>query len=677
MARPAGALLAAGLCAAAAPPRWGSPADPPEERAAKVLAQMTQHEKVSMIHGSSYLVSDYVGHVPGNDRLGIPPILMNDGPQGFRAQKAPGTSTQFPCGLAIGATWNQSAARAWGDAMGQEFFAKGAGVQLGPGVNVARVPVNGRNFEYLSGEDPHLGAAIVGPVIKAIQGRGVIANVKHYIGNNQETDRMRVNALIDERTRMEIYQPPFEAAVDAGVLSVMCSYNLVNGHHACENNVTLMEELKGRFGFRGWVMSDWTATKSTVAAANSGLDQEMPTGIFFNELSIDAAVARSQVPQRVIDGMVQRILTGMFAGGLFDVKPSGGNARTNVTSAAHRALARELARDGAVLLKNKGTLPLRADGRHHVAVIGKHAAPQDLISGGGGSGAVKPSHAVSVLEAAQRRFGADRVVYNDGSDQAAAVRAAAAADCAIVVLADTSSEGEDRKGLALPDAELAKAVGAAQANTVALAIAPGAVLTDWADSVGAAILMFFPGEQEGEAALDIMLGAEPGGRLPLTMPNKENEVGFTPEQYPGVKLTANYSERLEIGYRWYTARGVQPAFPFGFGLSYATFAYSGLSASATEVSCVVKNTAAVPGIETPQLYLAFPESAGEPPLQLKGFSKLSLGPGEERRVTFPLGARDVSVWDVDQHQWRKVRGTFGARVGPNSASLPLSGRFTV
>eukprot|EP00756_Hemistasia_phaeocysticola_P001534 Hpha_TRINITY_DN11078_c0_g1::TRINITY_DN11078_c0_g1_i1::g.93024::m.93024/K05349/bglX; beta-glucosidase len=654
--------------------RWGSPSDSPTDRAKAVVKNMTRAEKVHMLHGERYLTGEYIGQITGNKRLGIPDIIMNDGPQGFRTRTHKGTSTQWPSGLGIAATWNTSSASAWGTAMGKEFRGKGANLQLGPGVCVARVPVNGRNFEYLSGEDPFLGATLVGPAIQGIQNQGVLANVKHYIGNNQETDRMRVNSLIDERTRMEIYSPPFEAAVQAGVLSVMCSYNKVNGDHACENNQTLNKELRGVFGYKYWVMSDWTATHSTAHAANSGLDQEMPIGLHFSALALDVAIAEHKVSEETLDSMVVHILSGMFAGGLFDHAPFPGKEADNVTSTEHRQIAREIARDGAILLKNeRENLPLRTAGIQTLAVVGQYAA-KDPITGGGGSGAVVPAFVVSVLDALKARLSGVDVQYFESGD--AAVQGAAAADAAVVVLATTSKEGSDRSDLTLEDAGLAASVGAVQPNTTAVIISPGAVLTGWDANISSVLLSFMPGEQEGNAIADVLLGDEPAGRLPLSFPNKENEVGFTPEQYPGVKLTANYSERLEVGYRWYTAHDVHPKYPFGHGLSYASFSFSSLSASISSVSFVVENTARREGVAVPQLYLQFPSSAGEPPQQLKGFKKLALNPGEKSHVTLPLSSRDLSVWDDVAHDWRQVKGTFRACVGPNVESLGLCQEFT-
>eukprot|EP00937_MAST-01D_sp_MAST-1D-sp2_P002356 g2356.t1 len=774
-------------CAAALEP-WMDPNDTPEQRAAALLANMTNAEKIHLLHGSG---SGYIGNVEAQRGGAIPALKLNDGPQGFRCKDSSlaGTTTAWPSALGISATFSKTTARAWGAAMGSEFFAKGANVQLGPGMCVARVPRNGRNFEYLSGEDPQLGTSMVPPVIDGIQSQHVIANAKHYVNNNQETNRRGVSANVDERTEFEIYYPPFEAAARAGVGSVMCSYNKIrvdNGtsRWSCENPDTLQRDLKERLGFKGWVMSDWGATHSM--SINAGLDQEMPGSGHMSDTALAQAVKAASVAQAKIDDSATRILTPMFQMGLFDEvwQRNNGSLADNVTSPEHNALARSFAAEGMVLLRNEGSLlPLPLAGalggsgnssaNFTIAVIGGEAAAPTVH--GGGSGHVDPYYTSAPLAAllerlnithgggpapaptgnncsegqfendvdyhntdmqtqqsgvktaadccalcaaragcnyfthvasqekcwmkatnAQRVQSKGRVsggchahpppvpggrcnargvcvVYDDGSDAARASQAAAAADVAIVFVATTSHEGADRGSLSFDGGAdgLVAAVAAAAGNrTVVAAVAPGAFLTPWRADVGAIVASFMPGQEYGNALVDVLLGTvNPSAKLPLTLPTKEDECpDFTEGMWPGSDKDSQsaYSERMLIGYRCYDAHKIEPAFPFGHGLSYTTFAYSNLKASAASVSVDVQNTGTVDGAETAQLYLAFPASAGEPPQQLKGFEKVSLKAGAKTTVTFALGDRATSVWDANAHKWTKVAGEFAVSVGGSS-----------
>eukprot|EP01065_Artemidia_motanka_P046836 TRINITY_DN718_c0_g1_i1.p1 TRINITY_DN718_c0_g1~~TRINITY_DN718_c0_g1_i1.p1 ORF type:complete len:708 (+),score=255.58 TRINITY_DN718_c0_g1_i1:59-2125(+) len=665
----------------------------PAEQAAAMLKRMNRSEMVQLLHGWQQLGADathpYVGNTQGVSHLGIPWLALQDGPQGYRDGNygkhgaAPGTSTQWPSDMTIGATWDPALAQRWGAAMAQEFYAKGANVQLGPGLNVARVPQNGRGFEYVSGEDPYLGGEIAYSSVKGIQSAKVMATAKHYILNSQETKRKSVSSAIDERTLMEIYAPPFARAVDAGVASIMCSYNKINGTYACENDFTLNTVLKGWLGFEGFVMSDWDACHSTTDSVKAGLDQEMPlkgSGTYFSE----KALAKAGVTDAEVERMTRRVLTSMYAVGVIGDSQSG-SYDVNATSAEHRSLAQELAVGAATLLKNDGLLPLRKGTK--VAVIGELAnceAPTPsyqpwawpptigCLNSGGGSGAVVPSHVVSVLEGVSA---AATTVYANGSDTKAAAAAAAAADVAVVAVGTTSTEGQDRASLSLPDEQVAyvKAVAAAQKNTVVVVMSPGPLIMDWADSVSAAVMFYMPGQMQGSAVSSVLFGdANPSGKLTFTMPRVENEMQMTQAQYPGENGTATYSERLEVGYRWYNAHPeVKPMFPFGHGLSYTTFRYSDLTVSGRKLSLTLQNTGGVAGSEVVQLYLTFPAAAGEPPRQLKRFSKVPLAPGASARVSFELQPRDLSVWDVSSHSWVEVSGTFSVDVGSSVEDVRL------
>jgi len=741
------------------------PSDP-KAAAAALIAKMTLDEKVTLLHGGRAPgQAGYVGNTPPIERLGIPALNLNDGPQGFRS----GGTTCWPSGLTVATTWDVDAMGAWGEAMGGEFFGKGANVQLGPGVCVARVPKCGRNFEYLSGEDPYLGFRLVQPVIRGIQSKGVIANAKHWVNNNQETDRSGGNEVVDERTRWEMYYPPFLGAIKAEVGSIMCSYNRINGNYSCGNNETLNTDYKVRAGFEGWVMSDWGATHSM--SINRGLDQEMPGGGHMG-LPLKMAVGSGEVSMAKVDDSVSRILTQMYKFGLFDhVAQWNGTAHGNdVTSPANSQLARDLAANATVLLKNDGVLPLKPGQK--VLLVGNDATSPFVH--GGGSGSVEPTYTVSPLRAITTRNGGtvpksgggggaplnctvldqdtdyfsspgskpvghkDSVTdcctacgttggnYNyftrtnsgdcwchqqvgqkrtgkagfvSGSCHTVAPApapgpasnsvstcskdcgaAAAAADVAVVFIHVTSSEGSDRKTLGFSDDDNAMVaeVAKAQKNTVVVMVNPGAVLTPWAGDVGALLTMFMPGLEMGNAVSDILYGdVNPSGRLALTFPNIENELNFSKSQWPGLPvatgLESTYSEKLEVGYRYYDAHKIEPKFAFGHGLSYAKFGYSGLSVKGLNISFTLKNSGSVAGAEVAQLYLGFPASAGEPPQQLKSFEKVSLAPGASASVTFALSAGDLAVWDAQAHEWAGVKGTFSLFVGASSRDIKLTG----
>eukprot|EP00937_MAST-01D_sp_MAST-1D-sp2_P000193 g193.t1 len=794
--------------------------DPARVRAEKLVAQMTQDEKFGFIQqnkDSTNVSSGYTGALPAVPRLGIPEMRMNDGPQGFRGPA--GTSTQWPSGLTVAHSWDRALFRQWGEALGAEFAGKGANVMYGPGLNVQRLSNGGRSFEYGSGEDPFLGYELIQGEVRGIQSQGVVANAKHFIDNQQEGylkgagDRHYTNEIVDEKTQMELYWPPFEGAIKAGVLSIMCANNMVNGVYVCENNRTGNWLLREHGGFQGWMCSDYDGTRSTIDAANHGLDIAMPgpphRPDYFGA-PLRKAVENGDVSQATIDEKVTRVVYALAKVGALDT-PKAGNASTDVTSGAHRALARTLAASAATLLRNeRGALPLdlaalKRGKPGSVALIGSAAAAPGAIFGGGGSGAVQPKEAVSVHDALLSRLGqqppaptftCDTVdkdtdyfagkggstrlsaktvdaccagchgndpakwasftfdaasgncwchscsastatkrnhtgyvsggcapapapepvpgplVYNDGTDAASAAALAKTAAVAIVVLAQTSHEGADRTTLALDQDALVASVTAAQPNTVVLAVSPGPFLTAWRGGTAAIVELGMAGEQEGEAAADVLFGdVNPGGKLPHTLPNAWNETAMAPRQYPGVPPSpdaakgeaacsttptaptadghnpaggtgfapcspyeAHYDEGLEVGYRWYDAHGVAPAYAFGHGLSYTTFSYSNLTVSASAVSVDVANTGKVGGQEVAQLYLAFPASRFK---QLKGFEKVQLGAGETQTVTFALNDRSVSEWDVGTHAWLKTKGEFSVMVGSSSRDIRQQGKMIV
>lgn len=700
------ACTTVGFCQALVPGPWSNTKLSADERASTLLKNMTLDEKLTMLHGpptgpccqcNTSADCAYVGNVLGNSRLGIPPITMNDGPQGFRDDPHPGTTTAWPSGLAMAASWDVDAMFEWGSGMGQEFYDKGSNVQLGPGVCLARVPRNGRNFEYLSGEDPFLGYTLVQPVVKGIQSKKVVANAKHYILNNQETNRDAVSAEIDERTRFEMYYPPFEGAIKADVGSFMCGYNKINGIWSCENPTTLAQDLKKTLGFKGYVMSDWGATHS--ASLTKGLDMEMPGASFMKPELLKPMLAAGAATEADVDEAVTRILRPMFSVGVMDEPVSQWDWKkmeNNVTTAASVAVARKLSAVSTVLLKNAGgVLPLPQGKK--IALIG--FASSNAVVHAGGSGSVVPSFVVAPLQGISAAAGRHaEVTFNDGTDLDSATELAASADYAIVFVATLSSEGSDRDSLSLDDGctpdkygqcrgnnknQNAMVASVAKANpmTIVVASVPGAVLMPWSGEVAAILTNFMPGQQAGNAIADVIFGkVNPSGKLPLTFPNTENETKITQAQWPGLPDASKpeycyYEEKLLVGYRYYDAHNIQftTGFPFGHGLSYTTFEYSGLSIAKHEVSFTVKNSGAVSGAEVSQLYLGFPQSAGEPRLQLKGFHKTKiLAAGQSEKVTLQLKPRDFSIWDATKHAWSIVEGSFRVKVGSSSRDIRLS-----
>ena len=497
----------------------------------------------------------------------------------------------------------------------------------------------------------------------------------------------------------------------------MCSYNLINGAWSCENPDTLANDLESKLGFDGWVMSDWGATHSTVASALAGLDQEMPRDNFFNPDAFAAAIKAGNITQALVDGKVLRILTAMYSIGLFDDPHGGtfgGKITNNVTSVAHNQAARDLAGRGAVLLKNDaGALPFTkaslararaargdaasaAGGPPSIAVLGDAGSIAPIV-GGTGSGRVTPPYVITALQGIANRaaseIGSDAVVKYapTGKTPAAAAALAAASDVAVVVVGTVSGEGHDRPTLGLDAASDALVAAAVKANpnTVVVVTSPGAVILPWSGDVKGIVAMFMPGQEMGNAAADVLFGTvNPSGRLPLTFPNGENDQRMTKQQWPGVPCAeatggcATYTEKLEMGYRWYDAHGVAPRFAFGHGLSFTTFAYSNIQVRSScstsgcggTVTFDVTNSGNVAGKEVAQLYLGFPAAAGEPPQQLKGFEAVGpLAPGQSTAVTFTLGPRDLSIWDVGTHAWAPQNGAFGVFVGASSRDIRVTG----
>jgi beta-glucosidase len=670
-----GAPGAASAGAAPADRPWLDAALPPFQRAEMLVQQMTLDEKILEIHMMD--VSAHPREVPGISRLGIPTFKITNGPAGA----GPGDTnpvppaTALPSALAMSASWDTAAATAFGQVAGQEVAHRGESLLEAPGVNITRVPRNGRNFEYF-GEDPYLAGQLAAAEIQAVQAQGVLAEVKHYAANNQETNRKTINEIIDERTLREIYLPAFEAAVKQGdAAAVMCAYPKVNGQFGCENTHLLRDVLRGDWGFEGFVQSDYTATHSTVPAALAGLDLSMRND--FYGAPMKAAVQNGQLSESVVDQMLIRRFGEMFKLGQFD------NPRTVTTIPAKPdgAIARSIAEQSAVLLKNsKNRLPLKASSLKSIAVIGPYAGAAH--TGGSGSSAVTPLYTVKPVDGIKAAVGSRvKVSYNSGSDTTAAANLAKSADAAIVMVGNRDKEGADRANLSLSGNQnsLVSAVAKANPRTVVVLKTGGPVLMPWLSSVPAVLEAWYPGEEDGNVVADLLFGkANPSGKLTMSFPKDEGDTpAHTSSQYPGVDGTATYSEKLQVGYRWYDAQNVAPLFPFGYGLSYTTFAFANLTVTGTTVEVDVANTGSRAGADVVQVYVSAPAAAGEPPKQLKGFAKVTVQPGQSKHVTVALDPRAFSVWNTSTGAWTAVPGQHKVLVGDSSRNTPLQGMVTV
>jgi beta-glucosidase len=672
-----------------------------------MLAQMTQAEKLSLLEG--YFATDFApakfiapaaaregsaGYVPGIDRLGIPPQWQTDAGLGVASQggaKQKRAATALPSGLATAATFDPALAYEGGRMIGREARAYGFNVMLGGGVNLTREPRNGRNFEY-AGEDPLLAGAMVGAEIAGVQSNRVIDTIKHFALNDQETDRGVGNFNIDEAAFRMSDLLAFELAIERGHPgSVMCAYNLVGGAHACENPFLLTQVLRRDWGWQGYVMSDWGAAHSTAASANAGLDQESGSGLqneaWFGAEKLAAALAKGEIDQARIDLMATRILAAMFAHGLIDDPVTGTKAIDFATS---RAVAQRDSEAGIVLLKNDGNLLPVAATAKRIAVIGGHA-DKGVIAGGGsslvypdGENAVpglKPTgwpgpvvyYPSSPLEELRRLLPNAQIDYVDGSDPAAAVTLAKSADLAIVFGTQWSAESEDVQ-LRLDGEQDALIDRVARANrrTVVVLETGGPVLTPWASKVPAIVEAWYPGRMGGAAIANVLTGKiNPSGHLPMTFPRSLDQL-----PYPGEprKKEATYSEGATVGYKWFDAKGLQPQFPFGHGLSYTTFAYSGLMLSRTDAGVVatvtVTNTGERAGADAVQLYVSPPAGAGwEAPKRLAGFAKVVLWPGHSTRVNMSVDPRLLAVWDAKAQGWSRAPGSYTFSAAHSSRDL--------
>ncbi|HXH50384.1 MAG TPA: glycoside hydrolase family 3 C-terminal domain-containing protein [Terriglobia bacterium] len=656
-------------------------------RANLLIRAMTLKDKVGLVHGvdrKEHPFKGYVGYVPANPRLHIPALKLADGRAGV-GNKAAGV-TLLPAPIAAAASWDTSLLETFGQVIGKEQWGKGTNVELGPTIDVVRIPQWGRTFETY-GEDPYLNSQMAAAEIKGIQSQGPIANANMYLTMNQESDRFKIDSVVDERTLQEIYLPPFQAAVSSGVGTFMCAYIKTNGVYSCESSHVLGDLLKKQLGFGGWVMSDWGGTHSTVASAEAGLDQEMPDDRYYGK-ALETAVTSGQVSMATLDEHVRRILVTMFRHGLFD-KPQPGDWDSNVRSPEHDAFSRRVAEQGIVLLKNEGNiLPLSVGSS--IAVIGADGGTKPQVEGGGSSHVVPP-YVVSPLDGIRKRLGeGGHVTYSDGSDLASATSVAKSAAVAIVFVSTVEGEGHDRPDLELPGKqdELISTVAAANPKTIVVLNTGGPVLMPWVDHVRGVIEAWYPGQEDGNAIAAVLFGdINPAGKLTLTFPRTADKIPTsTQQQWPGVNGKSIYSEKLNVGYRWYDATGTDPLFPFGFGLSYTTFRLSNFVITPTMLSkspaniygtVDVTNTGHRDGAEVVQAYISQPSSNREPPRQLCAFAKVFLKPGETRQVRLTIEPRALSYYDISTRRWTSAPGTYQLLVGTSSRDLPLHRDITI
>ena len=670
---------------------WMNPSLSAEKRADLLLRAMNLDDKIAMLHGGPS--KGPAGAVPANPRLGIPALCLADG----RAGVGNGARdvTLLPAPLAAAASWNPALLFAYGKVLGNEEWKKGVNVFLGPTIDVVRVPEWGRAFETY-GEDPYFNSQMAAAEINGVQSEGPIANANMYLTMNQETDRGKVNCVVGERTLQEIYLPPFRAAIQAGnVGTVMGAYVKTDGSYSCQNRHLLHDFLRTELGFKGWVLSDWGAVHSTLDCLNAGLDQEMPGGRYYGK-PLALAVQAGEVSTPTLNRHVRRILVTMFRHGLFD-RPPTGTWHSNARSAADDLFARKAAEEGTVLLKNEGhILPLANP--PSIAVIGADGGTKAMAEGGGSSGVVAP-YVVSPLEGIRQRAPGIRVSYADGSDVSQAAKNAQAAGVAIVFVSAFESEGADRPNLELPgnQDQLVSAVAAANSNTVVVLNTGGAVLMPWLGHVRAVIEAWYPGQEDGHAIAAVLFGdVNPSGRLALTFPRTNDEVPTaSPRRWPGISRgkpasrTSEYTEALNVGYRWYAATRTRPLFPFGYGLSYTTFKLAGplvltrdrLESSPGKASVAVTvnvtNSGRRAGSEVVQAYIGHPAANGEPPLQLCGFAKVLLHPGQTEPVRIVLNPWAFSIFDTAANRWTSPPGAYDILIGASSRDLPLQTQVTV
>lgn len=631
--------------------------------------ELTWEQKIALCSGESFW---HTKEIPG-----VPQIMMADGPHGLRKQEDDAdmlginksvAATCFPTAVSTACSWDEELLARIGQTIASEAAANGVGLLLGPGANIKRNPLCGRNFEYFS-EDPYLTGKLAAGYIRGAEATGVSTSLKHFALNNQEYKRFSSDSTADERTMREIYLAGFEAAVKEGRPStVMCSYNKINGVHSSDNKWLLTDVLRDEWGFDGTVVTDWGAMNDRIAGFRAGCDLNMPGGSAYMEKEVLQAVKSGELDGACIDRSAARVRTLALRG-----KAAVENAGP-ADWQAHYLLAKQAAEESAVLLKNEGLLPLT--GADDAVFIGHMA--KKLRYQGAGSSHIQPWKLTNVLDACPEVAFAAGCTENGDTDDALLAEAAEAAKQAKVAvvfagLTDSyESEGFDRQNMAMPEGHvrMIEAVSAANPNTVVVLLCGSAVELPWEDKVKAILYMGLPGEAGGEAIRDLLFGkVNPSGKLAETWPISYDDC--VSSTYYG-KKDAHYREGLYVGYRYYTSAGVPVRYPFGFGLSYTEYAYSDLKTDGSTVTCTVKNIGGVAGKEIVQLYMAPPAGKFYRPVrELKGFAKIALAPGESRKVTFSLNDRSFALWNGE---WVIPGGTYTVMVGSSCEDLPLTVR---
>lgn len=681
-----------------------------DQKVEKLFSQLTLEEKVSMIHGNTYFTT------PAIPRLGIPALHLSDGPCGVREENAPNSwasanwtndaTAYFPALTSLASTWNTDLATEFGNAYGEEAVARGKDIMLAPGINIHRTPLNGRNWEYMS-EDPFLVSRMAVNYIKAAQSKGIAVCAKHYALNNQEQDRGTINVEASERALREIYLPAFEAAVkEGGVLSVMGSYNKFRGKFACQNPYLLQDILKGEWGFKGLVMSDWGATHNTMEAATNGLDLEMlpidSLGNYYLGQPLLDSIKAGKLDAKVIDDKVKRILYVMVKLNIIGKsEPDTTGMAARLGTPEHAKTALKIAEESVILLKNNQALPLNFKNIKTLAVIGDNATRKHAH--GGGSTTIKAKYEITPLEGLQTKLGNTVKIsfaqgYNSSRDLKAtnqkliaeAVKTAAVADAVLIFGGLNHEPGLDCEGSDKPDIklpygqdELIKAVIKANPNTVVVMIAGSPVeMGTWISDVKGLLYTSYIGMETGTALAETLAGdINPSGKLTYTIPYKlEDSPSYVLGEYPGKNGTEKYNDDIWVGYRYYDTKIVKPLFPFGFGLSYTTFSYGNYKVEQSPksdslictVSFDIKNTGKVDGKEIAQVYVRDLESTLPRPLkELKGFAKVSLKAGESKMVQVILDKRAFQYYDPAKKQWVLEPGKFEILTGSSSDNILL------
>jgi beta-glucosidase len=655
---------------------------PLEGRVTGLLDALDIDEKLSMCAGQNFWETRAV------PRLGIKPFRMTDGPRGVAFHSSRGRRcTAFPSGIAQAASWDEDLMKRFGEAVAEECKATGARMILAPAINITRTPLNGRTFEYFS-EDPLLNARLTVPMVQGVQSRGVAACVKHFAANSQETNRMRNSSEVSERALQEIYLPAFKAAVEqADAWSIMAAYNAINGVAACESPELLKTRLRGEYGFRGFVVSDWFAvrrTSSPEACINAGLNLEMPgKGSRYRTKNLKAAYQQGLFSEAELDENLQGLLRVMVLTGHLDPEVSTGQRNTP----EHQALARQMAEAGITLLKNdQGLLPLDPARIKKIAVLGPKLKRRNCWPLWGGSAGVWPPYEITPWQGLKEQ-NQGRFEWVDSPRDADAV-------LLFVGLSHRpgfDSEAMDRKSLHLPrkQRELIRKTLAANPNTVVVLTNGGPLSMPWLDEVPALLETWYPGMEGGNAIARVLFGdTNPAGKLPVTFPKvlEDSPAHRSQRSFPGDKHTVHYEEELLVGYRHFDKREIEPLFPFGHGLSYTEFEYSDLHSNGDsfcdedtlEVSMTLSNRGDSAGAEIVQLYIGDTQAEDDrPPQSLQGFQKVYLEPGESRRISLELPIGQLAIFCPESKRWLLREGGHTLRLGSSSRDIRLEKTFVI